>query len=105
MTNYLTPSKISTNAENSNNCYVQRLRNEIYRNYYGWLLTPFAVTVFISTSSYILAMGKAIYDHRVSRKFYALLLNRSISDLIAAIFTLTTSLYVFVATDIELILV
>ena len=56
-------------------------RDQIFKSYQGWLLLPFTIVAFTMTSIYILAVSKALVKHRVSRKFYALLLNRSIGTL------------------------
>lgn len=76
-------------------------RDQIFKSYQGWLLLPFTIVAFTMTSIYILAVSKALVKHRVSRKFYALLLNRSIGDLISCIFTFIIIAYVLAAKKIN----
>uniref|UniRef100_A0A915CQ22 G-protein coupled receptors family 1 profile domain-containing protein n=1 Tax=Ditylenchus dipsaci TaxID=166011 RepID=A0A915CQ22_9BILA len=55
-------------------------RDRVFRKYQGWPSLPFSFIGFVLTVLYIFSVLKAMREHRVSRKFYALLLNRAFGD-------------------------
>ncbi|CAD5228277.1 unnamed protein product [Bursaphelenchus xylophilus] len=61
--------------------------------HHGLIPIPFNVVATIVVIFYILSVRQAMREHRVSRKFYSLLLNRAIGDLVACITCTVTIFY------------
>jgi hypothetical protein len=59
------------------------------------------VVGFVLTLLYIVAVARAIHGHKVLRKFYVLLLNRSLGDAFACLCTFANVAYVFSATRVK----
>ncbi|KAI1723010.1 DihydroCaffeic Acid Receptor [Ditylenchus destructor] len=72
-------------------------RDHIFRVYYGWLALPVAVLALFFNFVFIAATLRAIKGHRVSRKFYVLMLNRAFGDVLTCVVALTTFVYVISA--------
>ncbi|KAI1723455.1 adenosine/AMP deaminase domain-containing protein [Ditylenchus destructor] len=69
-------------------------RDHIFRVYYGWLALPVSVIALFFNFVFITATLRAIRGHRVSRKFYVLMLNRAFGDVLTCLVALTTFVYV-----------
>ncbi|CAD5231154.1 unnamed protein product [Bursaphelenchus xylophilus] len=82
---------------------ARRLRQEtmihIYRVYYGWVPLPLAFLALTCACIYSIACFRAIRGHRVSRKSYVLLLNRSLGDITTCLWTFVIFFYV-ILTDV-----
>uniref|UniRef100_A0A914DMH9 G-protein coupled receptors family 1 profile domain-containing protein n=1 Tax=Acrobeloides nanus TaxID=290746 RepID=A0A914DMH9_9BILA len=82
----------------------QRIQNElnlVYDTYYGWLALPLASIALIITIIFIISIFRAIRQHRVSRKSYVLLLNRSIGDLLVCTVAIFNGIYVLLEDDVN----
>uniref|UniRef100_A0A915D4A5 G-protein coupled receptors family 1 profile domain-containing protein n=1 Tax=Ditylenchus dipsaci TaxID=166011 RepID=A0A915D4A5_9BILA len=69
--------------------------DHVFRIYYGYMALPVVLPGFISTTLLIMCIIKAMKERRVGRKFYALLLNRAIGDLLAILCAAATIVFVF----------
>ncbi|EFP09075.1 hypothetical protein CRE_24872 [Caenorhabditis remanei] len=80
----------------------QALRVEnVFRTFYGWAMLPLAICGAIATIIFIISCYKAIKARRVSRKCYALLMNRAIGDALTCCSALVTCAYVLTWHDIN----
>uniref|UniRef100_A0A1I7V303 G_PROTEIN_RECEP_F1_2 domain-containing protein n=1 Tax=Caenorhabditis tropicalis TaxID=1561998 RepID=A0A1I7V303_9PELO len=80
----------------------QALRVEnVFRTFYGWAMLPLAIFGAIATMIFIISCYKAIKARRVSRKCYALLMNRAIGDALTCFSALVTCIYVLTWHDIN----
>ncbi|CAD5221647.1 unnamed protein product [Bursaphelenchus okinawaensis] len=61
--------------------------------HHGIYPIPFTVVAIIGVVLYILCVKRAMDEHRVSRKFYSLLLNRAFGDFVACIANTVAILY------------
>ncbi|KAI1729571.1 serpentine type 7TM GPCR chemoreceptor srx domain-containing protein [Ditylenchus destructor] len=69
-------------------------RDHILRLYIGWIGLPIAIPGLIGCILFISAASRAIREHRVRRRFYALLLNRAFGDLLTCVVALVIFAYV-----------
>uniref|UniRef100_A0A915D370 G-protein coupled receptors family 1 profile domain-containing protein n=1 Tax=Ditylenchus dipsaci TaxID=166011 RepID=A0A915D370_9BILA len=69
--------------------------DHVFRLYYGLLALPVVSLGLLSTILFIACVLKAMKERRVSRKFYALLLNRAIGDLLAILCAAITIILFF----------
>ncbi|KAI1714303.1 DihydroCaffeic Acid Receptor [Ditylenchus destructor] len=74
--------------------HAVRERDHTFRLYHGYPALPFVIIGLTLTILFAICVLKAVRDHRVSRKFYILLLNRAIGDAIACVAALVTVIYV-----------
>ncbi|KAI1715071.1 hypothetical protein DdX_08350 [Ditylenchus destructor] len=73
---------------------IQDEHDRIIRIYHGWLSLPINISGLFVTILFIASVLRAIRQRRVSRKFYALLLNRAFGDAFATVIFLITFAYV-----------
>uniref|UniRef100_A0A914DNI5 G-protein coupled receptors family 1 profile domain-containing protein n=1 Tax=Acrobeloides nanus TaxID=290746 RepID=A0A914DNI5_9BILA len=83
---------------------IQRIQtelNRVYDVYYGWLALPLASIALVITIIFIISIFRAIRLHRVSRKSYVLLLNRSIGDLLACTVAISNGIYILLEDEVN----
>uniref|UniRef100_A0A914DH80 G-protein coupled receptors family 1 profile domain-containing protein n=1 Tax=Acrobeloides nanus TaxID=290746 RepID=A0A914DH80_9BILA len=80
---------------------IQIELNLVYDKYYGWLALPLASVALVITIIYITSIFRAIRQHRVSRKSYVLILNRSIGDLLGCTCAIINGIYIFLEDDVN----
>ncbi|KAI1720563.1 DihydroCaffeic Acid Receptor [Ditylenchus destructor] len=73
---------------------LARRLDRMFKVYHGLIALPLALVGLILTLIYIVAVYRAIRQHRVSRKCYVLLLNRALGDVLACLVALTIVIYV-----------
>uniref|UniRef100_A0A915EM80 G-protein coupled receptors family 1 profile domain-containing protein n=1 Tax=Ditylenchus dipsaci TaxID=166011 RepID=A0A915EM80_9BILA len=56
-----------------------------FRFYQGWLTLPVAFIGLFLNSFFVASVIRVVQEHRVSRKFYVLLLNRAAGDVLACL--------------------
>ncbi|KAE9553589.1 hypothetical protein FO519_003184 [Halicephalobus sp. NKZ332] len=78
---------------------LQHNTTKVYKLYHGYLTIPFATIGLIFTIIFIAAVVRAIKQHRVSRKCYVLIVNRSLGDALACIAALCNVCYVLSTKD------
>jgi hypothetical protein len=67
--------------------------NYIYKVWQGLIPLPIATVGLFLTLTYIMAVYRAIRQHRVSRKCYVLLINRAIGDILACLTAISMGIY------------
>uniref|UniRef100_A0A0M3I7P2 G_PROTEIN_RECEP_F1_2 domain-containing protein n=1 Tax=Ascaris lumbricoides TaxID=6252 RepID=A0A0M3I7P2_ASCLU len=76
----------------------QQTRHEeidaMYRVYFGWVPLPIAIIAIPFATIFVIGACRAITTRQASRKFYLLLVNRTIGDILYCISALVTSFYV-----------
>uniref|UniRef100_A0A914DZU3 G-protein coupled receptors family 1 profile domain-containing protein n=1 Tax=Acrobeloides nanus TaxID=290746 RepID=A0A914DZU3_9BILA len=80
---------------------IQTELNRVYDVYYGWLALPLASIALVITIIFIISIFRAIRLHRVSRKSYVLILNRSIGDLLACTVAIFNGIYILLEDDVK----
>jgi hypothetical protein len=75
--------------------------NDVIRSFFGWLTLPIACVGLFLASLYIIAVARAMYYRRVSRKCYVLLLDRGIGDVFACVVALAIAIYVLSAQKVR----
>uniref|UniRef100_A0A0N5AHK7 G_PROTEIN_RECEP_F1_2 domain-containing protein n=1 Tax=Syphacia muris TaxID=451379 RepID=A0A0N5AHK7_9BILA len=73
----------------------------VYRLYFGWIPLPATVFGLLLTFLYIGIIASEICKRRISRKFYFLLLNKSIGDGICSCLAVGTAIYTLTASTIR----
>uniref|UniRef100_A0AC34QEI1 G-protein coupled receptors family 1 profile domain-containing protein n=1 Tax=Panagrolaimus sp. JU765 TaxID=591449 RepID=A0AC34QEI1_9BILA len=72
---------------------------KVFKNFYGYLALPFALIGLGITIVFVLAVVRAIKQHRVSRKCYVLIVNRSLGDILACVAAIANAAYVFTSSE------
>lgn len=74
--------------------------NSIYKIWQGLVPLPIAIIGLCLTLTYIMAVYRAIRQHRVSRKCYVLLINRAVGDVLACLMAISMGVY---ANSVEIV--
>uniref|UniRef100_A0AC34QF36 Uncharacterized protein n=1 Tax=Panagrolaimus sp. JU765 TaxID=591449 RepID=A0AC34QF36_9BILA len=84
---------------------VEEETKEVFKNYFGCAMIPFAVFALIISIIFISIWTNAMKKRRIRRKSYILIINRAIGDAITCIVAIVIGIYVLVEADLKLVVI